>query len=280
MIVAIQGERESFSHAAARRLLQPDVDVLACTTFDDVFAAVQSGGAAAAVIPIENTLFGSIPRNYELLGTTELQVVGETLLRIEHHLIARPGTRREEVRRVLSHPVALAQCQRFFAAHHELEPVVTDDTAGSVKTIMEGEGGAGVAAIASAAAAALYGGEILVSNVEDNSENYTRFLLLAGDNAEAIRAQLSAGPLKTSLLFRTPNAPGSLWRALAAFALRDISLARIESRPIEGRPWEYSFYVDISGGADETRVANALNHLREMCETVKVLGSYPAAAAN
>ena len=275
MIVAIQGERESFSHAAARRLLGPGVEVLPCTTFDEVFAA----RAEAAVIPIENTLFGSIPRNYELLGTTELQIVGETLLRIEHHLIARPGTRREEIRRVLSHPVALAQCQRFFAAHHELEPVVTDDTAGSVKMIMEGESRE-VAAIASAAAAALYGGEILVSNVEDNPENFTRFLLLAGANAEAIRAQLSAGPLKTSLLFRTPNTAGSLWRALAAFALRDISLARIESRPIEGRPWEYSFYVDISGGAEETRVANALSHLREMCETVKVLGSYPAASGN
>jgi prephenate dehydratase len=179
---------------------------------------------------------------------------------------------------VLSHPVALAQCQRFFAANHGLEPVVTDDTAGSVKLIMEGESRE-VAAIASAAAAALYGGEILVSNVEDNPENFTRFLLLAGANAEAIRAQLSAGPLKTSLLFRTPNAPGSLWRALAAFALRDISLTKIESRPIEGRPWEYSFYVDISGGTEETRVANALTHLREMCETVKVLGSYTAAAA-
>ncbi|HEY0160451.1 MAG TPA: prephenate dehydratase domain-containing protein, partial [Thermoanaerobaculia bacterium] len=212
--IAIQGERESFSHAAARRLLQPDVEVLPCTTFDDVFAAVLSGGAAAAVIPIENTLFGSIPRNYELLGTTELQIVGETLLRIEHHLIARPGTRLDDVRRVLSHPVALAQCQRFFAAHPALEPVVTADTAGSVKTIMEGES-RDVAAIAGAAAAALYGGEILVSNVEDNRENYTRFLLLANDGGRGT----AAGPLKTSLLFRTPNAPGSLWRALAAFAL-------------------------------------------------------------
>jgi prephenate dehydratase len=273
--IAIQGERESFSHAAARRLISRDVIVVPCTTFDDVFSAVQSATATAAVIPIENTLFGSIARNYELLGTSELHIVGETLLRIEHHLIARPGTRREDVKRVLSHPVALAQCQRFFAAS-KLEAMVTDDTAGSVKQIMEGEA-RDVAAIASSAAAELYGGEILVSNVEDNPENFTRFLLLAAANAEAIKAQLSAGPLKTTVLFRTPNTAGSLWRALAAFALRNISMSKLESRPIEGRPWEYSFYADIDGGAEETNVANALRHLQEMCETVKVLGSYPAA---
>jgi prephenate dehydratase len=154
--------------------------------------------------------------------------------------------------------------------------VVTDDTAGSVKQLMEGDA-SDVAAIASSAAAELYGGEILVSNVEDNPENFTRFLLLAAANAEAIRAQLSAGPLKTTVLFRTPNTAGSLWRALAAFALRNISMSKLESRPIEGRPWEYSFYADIDGGAEESNVANALSHLREMCETVKVLGSYPAA---
>lgn len=271
MKIAIQGERGSFSDVAARKLLREDVETLSCATFDEVFAAVTSGAAGAAVIPIENTLAGSIHRNYELLGASELQIAGETLLRIEHHLIARPGTRREQIKRVFSHPVALAQCQRFLASM-QVEAVAADDTAGSVKLIMEGESD-DVAAIAGARAAELYGARILVQNVEDHPQNYTRFLLLS-----PAHTVVATGPMKTSLLFRTPNTPGSLWRALAAFALRDINLMKLESRPIEGRPWEYSFYVDIAGGVEEKRVANALAHLREMCETVKILGSYAAAS--
>lgn len=268
--IAIQGERGSFSHVAARRMLRQDADILPCRTFDDVFAAMSSGAASVAVIPIENTLAGSIHRNYELLGASELHIAGETLLRIEHHLIARPGTATDRITRILSHPVALAQCQRFLASM-DAEAVATDDTAGSVKLIMAGESD-DVAAIAGAAAAELYGGEILVPNVEDHRENYTRFLLLSPSPAE-----VTAGTaMKTTVLFRTPNTPGSLWRALAAFALRDINMSKLESRPIEGRPWEYSFYVDLSGGPAE--LANALGHLREMCEFVKVLGSYAAAS--
>jgi prephenate dehydratase len=268
MKIAIQGEAGSFSHVAARRMLQQDVEILPCRTFDDVFAAMKSGAAGAAVVPIENTLAGSIHRNYELLGTSDLHIAGETLLRIEHHLIARPGTTTGRITRILSHPVALAQCQRFLASM-DAEAVATDDTAGSVKLIMAGESD-DVAAIAGAAAAELYGGEILVPNVEDHRENYTRFLLLSTTPAE-----VTEGAMKTTVLFRTPNTPGSLWRALAAFALRDINMSKLESRPIEGRPWEYSFYVDLSGGPAE--LANALGHLREMCEFVKVLGSYRAA---
>ncbi|HYO76621.1 MAG TPA: prephenate dehydratase [Thermoanaerobaculia bacterium] len=256
-------------------MLGPAIELVACRTFDQVFEQVNGGAAEAAVLPIENTLFGSIHRSYELLAISDAQIVGEVRLRIEHHLIARPGVAREDIRRVISHPVALGQCQRFLASLN-VEAVAEDDTAGSVKLLME-QGWSDVAAIAGAAAAEQYGATIVVSNVEDHRENYTRFLLLARGNAEAIRAQLSAGPQKTSVLFRTPNVPASLFRALAAFALRDINLTKLESRPIEGRPWEYSFYVDIDGGAEETPVANALNHLREMCESVKVLGSYTAA---
>jgi prephenate dehydratase len=293
--VAIQGERGSFSDVAARKLLRDEVYTLSCTTFDEVFASVTSGAASAAVIPIENTLAGSIHRNCELLGTSDLQIAGEVLLRIEHHLIVRPGTPRERVKRILSHPVALAQCQRFLASMH-VEAVAADDTAGSVKLMIEGES-EDVAAIAGARAAELYGAEILVRNVEDHPENYTRFLLVApvvlsradGEGSQPRRsshfeilrfAQDDGGAeaMKTSILFRTPNTAGSLWRALAAFALRDINLMKLESRPIEGRPWEYSFYVDIAGGVDEPVVANALSHLREMCETVKILGSYAAAS--
>lgn len=250
-------------------MLAHDVEVLACRTFDDVFAAMNAGTVSAAVIPIENTLAGSIHRNYELLGASELHIAGEARLRIEHHLIARPGTKLEQVRRIFSHPVALAQCQRFLSKSNA-EAIASDDTAGSVKLVMEGESD-DAAAIAGAAAAELYGGEILVANVEDHRENYTRFLLLSKTPAEHVQ-----GAMKTTVLFRTPNTPGSLWRALAAFALRDVNMTKLESRPIEGRPWEYSFYIDLAGGPNE--LANALNHLREMCEFVKVLGSYAAAA--
>lgn len=269
LTVAFQGERGAFSEAAARQLLGSSIDVLPCRTFDDVFAAVRSGAAPCAVIPIENSLAGSVLRNYELLGDAGFEIIGETRLRIRLSVMARPGTRPEAVRRVLSHPVALAQCQRFLAAHPEIEAVVAYDTAGSVKVMME-DGRADEAAIAGAPAAEIYGAAILAENIEDHSENYTRFLLVAPHGTLPKRE----GPRKTTLLFRTPNKPGSLFRALAVFALRDINLTKLESRPIEGRPWEYQFYADIDGDVTERNVENALNHLREMCETVKVLGSY------
>jgi prephenate dehydratase len=272
LIVAFQGERGAFSEAAARKLLGASIDVLPCKSFDDVFAAVRSGGAGCAVIPIENTLAGSVLRNYELLGDAGLEIAGEALLRIRLSVMARPGTKLSDVRRVLSHPVALAQCQRFFAAHPGIEAVATYDTAGGVKLVME-SGRPDEAAIAGAPAAELYGASILAENIEDHAENYTRFLLVAKHGVIPPRA----GPRKTTVVFRTPNTPGALFRALAVFALRDINLTKLESRPIEGRPWEYQFYADIGGDAHERNVTNALNHLREMCETVVLLGSYLAA---
>jgi prephenate dehydratase len=271
LIVAIQGERGAFSESAARKLLGASIDVLPCRSFDDVFAAVQSAAAACAVIPIENTLAGSVVRNYELLGAAGLEIAGEALLRIRLSVMARPGTKLSDVRRVLSHPVALAQCQRFLAAHPDIEAVAVYDTAGGAKLMME-DGRPDEAAIAGAAAAELYGASILAEDIEDHAQNYTRFLLVAKHGSIPKRG----GPRKTTVLFRTPNKPGSLFRALAVFALRDINLTKLESRPIEGRPWEYQFYADIDGELGESNVEHALGHLREMCETVTVLGSYPA----
>src|SRR5262245_49266496 len=203
LIVAFQGERGAFSEAAARKLLASAIDVLPCKSFDDVFAAVRSGAAGCAVIPIENTLAGSVLRNYELLGDARLEISGEALLRIRLSVMARPGVRLEDVRRVLSHPVALAQCQRFLAAHPAIEAVATYDTAGAVKVMMQ-DGRADEAAIAGAPAAEIYGAAILAGNIEDHAENYTRFLLVAKPGTLAPRP----GARKTSLVFRTPDTPG------------------------------------------------------------------------
>lgn len=277
IVVAFQGERGAFSEAAALQLLGEKIDLQPCRTFDDVFAAVQSRTAVCAVVPIENSLAGSVHRTYELLGGAGLEIAGETLLRIRLSVLAAPGTQLSDVRRILSHPVALAQCQRFLAAHPEMEAVATYDTAGSVRLVTEHRR-PDEAAIAGEPAAAIYGADVLAREVEDHSENYTRFFLVTHrDHAERLRSLLPSGAKKTSVRFRTPNKPGSLFRALAAFALRDINLTKLESRPIAGRPWESEFYADIVGGDDDPNIANALNHLREMCETVTMLGTYVAA---
>ncbi|HEX8154224.1 MAG TPA: prephenate dehydratase domain-containing protein, partial [Thermoanaerobaculia bacterium] len=224
--VAIQGERGAFSESAARKLLGSSVDVVPCRTFDEVFASVTSGRTAAAVVPIENSLAGSVIRTYELLGSAGLEIAAETLLRIRLNLIAARGVPLARITRVLSHPVALAQCTRFLAEHPAMEAVVAYDTAGSVKLILESDH---EAAIAGADAATLYGAEILAANIEDHAENYTRFVLLAPPPLAATLRRNDA-PLKTTVLFRTPNKPGALFRALAAFALRDINLTKLESR--------------------------------------------------
>jgi prephenate dehydratase len=268
-IAAFQGERGAFSEEAARNLLGVDTAVVCCRTFEDVFEAVRSNRATHGVVPIENSLAGSVLRNYELLADADLTITGETFVRISLNLI---GHRIDEIRRVYSHPVALAQCNRFFAERH-FEALAAYDTAGSVKMMMEG-GKREEAAIAGAAAAEIYGAEILRAGIEDHHANYTRFLLLSPSGHEWPANETTAW--KTTLLFRTPNTPGALFRALAAFALRDINLVKIESRPIEGRPWEYSFYVDIMGEARDSNISRGIDHLREMCETVRLLGSYPA----
>jgi prephenate dehydratase len=271
--VAYQGERGAFSESAARRLLGSTMQGLPCRTFEAMFAAVRDGEADCCVAPIENSLAGSIHRNYDLLLDSGLTIRGETNLRIVHSLIARPDIALADVRRVYSHPVALAQCTRFLAANPAMEAEAVHDTAGAVRLIME-RGRSDEAAIASADAATIYGASVLVGGVEDHEQNFTRFLLLASPDRR-IESRESGERWKTSLVFRIPNRPGGLFRALGAFALLDIDLSKIESRPVEGRPWEYAFHIDLIGRQDDPRVAQALDNLRAMAETVTVFGSYP-----
>jgi prephenate dehydratase len=275
--VAFQGERGAFSEDAARRLLGPQVETLANRTFDEMFDAVSTGAADCAVAPIENSLAGSVHKNYDLLVERDLTIIGETNVRIVHNLIARAGVAIADVRRVCSHPVALAQCEKFLRANPQIEVAQAYDTAGSVKMIVE-NGRRDEAAIAGATAAAIYGAAILAEGIEDNPKNFTRFLLLARtDRAAAIETTAKNNERKTSIVFRVSNHPGSLFRAIAAFALRDIDLTKIESRPIEGRPWEYSFYLDLMGDRSDAPVERSLAQLSEMAESIRVLGSYAKA---
>ena len=272
--VAFQGERGAFSEDAARQLLGSSVETIPCRTFEEMFEAVSTGAADAAAAPIENSLAGSVHKNYDLLMEHDLTIIGETNVRIVHHLIAPRGVALTDVRRVHSHPVALAQCEKFLRANRQIEVVPAYDTAGSVKMIVESQSGED-AAIAGATAAAVYGAEIIVESIEDNAQNFTRFLLLARpDRAASIRTTSNQAQRKTSIVFRVANKPGGLFRSLAAFALRDIDLTKIESRPIEGRPWEYSFYLDLIGDQHDPHVERALANLNEFAESVRVLGSY------
>lgn len=268
MKVAIQGERGAFSHEALRRML-PRATVLPCPSSKEVFDAVERGRAAAAVIPIENSLAGSVAEHFDLLLARRLWIQRESRLRIVHQLIAAPGVQFAHIREVLSHPVALDQCRDFFRRNPRIRAVPFYDTAGAVQTILAERRGH-AAAIASRQAAAEYGGRILRSGLEDDKHNFTRFFLVARGR------KVLHGANKTSLAFAVRNVPGALFKALSVFALRDISLSKIESRPVKGRPWEYVFYVDILRGRDQA-ARNALRHLSEVCDMVKVLGIYPAA---
>jgi prephenate dehydratase len=276
--VAFQGARGAFSEDAARQLLGDDIETLPCRTFDEMFGAVAIGEADCAVAPIENSLAGSVHKNYDLLMEHNLTIIGETNVSIAHNLIALPGVGLAEIRSAHSHPVALAQCDRFFRAHPQIEAQPAYDTAGSVKIVVE-RGDREQAAIAGATAAEVYGAEIIVRNIEDNPANFTRFLLLTRPDRVGSFKPAQSSERKTSIVFRVANQPGSLFRALAVFSLRDIDLTKIESRPIQGRPWEYSFYLDVSGDQHEPRLERALAHLGEMTESVRVLGSYWKSAA-
>ena len=272
--IAYQGARGAFSEDAARKLLGSNIETVPCKSFEEMFEAVTNATADAAAVPIENSLAGSVHKNYDLLMEHDLTIIGETNLRIVHHLITRPGVELSDVRRVYSHPVALAQCERFLQANPQIEVAPAYDTAGSVKMIIESDS-KDEAAIAGATAAAVYGAQIIVESIEDNAKNYTRFLLLTRpERAASIETVAGLNERKTSIVFRVANQPGALFRSIAVFALRDIDLTKIESRPIEGRPWEYSFYVDLIGDQHEPRVERALANLEELAESVRVLGSY------
>jgi prephenate dehydratase len=274
-LVAFQGARGAFSEEAARKLAGQRVAVLPCERFEDVFRSLKEGRATGAVVPIENTLAGSVHENYDHLQHFELPIVAETSVRIVHNLIAPPGVPFRRIRRVFSHPVALNQCLDFFARNPQMERIPFYDTAGSVKMLME-EGLKDAAAIASSVASEIYGARILRRSIESDRQNFTRFFLLRTPDyvkRRPVRAPEGAA-WKTTLVFTTRNVPGSLFRALSAFALRDLNLTKIESRPLRGKPWEYLFYLDFLGRADSPNAQNALNNLREIADYLRILGCY------
>ena len=266
MKIAYQGEPGAFSEAAARRV-ETDADLVPCRSFEEVFDAVQAGTAAYGVLPIENSIGGSIHRNYDLLLEHDLPIVGEVELPVIHHLLALPGTTLAGLKRVYSHPQGLAQCERFLRTLAGVEIIATYDTAGSAKMIADGRL-ADAAAIASARAGEVFGQVSLAASVQDFDDNITRFLVVG---RTPIR---SAVPDKTSIVFALPNEPGSLFKALSVFALRGIDLTKLESRPIPGRPWEYLFYADLAAAADELPCTRAIAHLGEFAPMLRTLGSY------
>ncbi len=266
--VAYLGEPGAFSQAAAKKVFGSWMIGVPCLCAEAVFEEVTGGKAAFAVIPIENTLAGSIYQNYDLLARHSLAVVAETSLRIAHNLIAHKGADLRDIRQVYSHPAALEQCSRFLRRHRTLEKVPFYNTAGSVKHIRD-HGLKHAAAIASADAARIYRMAILKGGIEDEPENYTRFLVLAR------RGVLPMGGQKTSVVFGLENQPGALFKALSVFALRNIDLAKIESRPNRGKPWEYLFYMDLNSDIRSLECRRALRHIRELAPYLKILGSYP-----
>jgi prephenate dehydratase len=263
----------SNSHMATVEMLgnQSGLEIIACTVSAQVLAKVVAGEVDGAVLPIENSLHGSVAEHYDLLLELPVRIERESLLRIRHNVIAMPGVKMEEVRRVMSHPVALSQCRRFLAAHPELEVVPYYDTAGSVKHVMAA-GARDAAGIAPELSAKVYGGEVLVAGVEDHAENFTRFHLLRREDAAAVVGDAN----KMSVAFAIEHRPGTLVAALQRLADAGVNLTKIESRPVPGSPWEYVFYVDVrfdtAGQADA-----ALAALEGHCRMVKVLGRYRAA---
>ena len=272
--VAFQGERGAFSEAAAVQLLGEKITTVPRATFDSAFQAIAEGAADALLAPVENTLAGSVVRVYDLLLESNLTMVAETILPIEHQLIGVPGATLEGLRSVSSHPVALAQCEKFFLAHPDLKRVPTEDTAGSVREVMA-RGDKSFAGIASRRAAAIYGGVILAENIHDNAENFTRFNLLVP--AETASQFSSPDAHKMSIALRLAHKPGALLSALEPFARHGVNLQKIESRPIHGRPFEYQFFLDVEAESPAALDA-ALNEARRATSVLRVLGLYPAAA--
>jgi len=267
--IVFQGERGAYSEAAAVSYCGPAIDPVPCESFEVIFEQVTSGQADKGIIPVENSLAGSIHRNYDLFLRYDLTIVGEIQLRVAHQLMVLPGVKAADVKRICSHPQALAQCERSITTHFpHVERDPTYDTAGSAKMLRE-ENIADAAAIASQRAAEIYQMDIIHRDFEDNPENYTRFLLISREPA------VTGDEAKTSIVFSVDNAPGALFKSMAAFALRDIDLTKIESRPWQGKRWQYIFYMDFIGSQHQKRCQNALNNLQEITTYFRVLGSYP-----
>ncbi len=275
--VAIQGELGSFSHEAAL-VLAPGAEIVPCALSGEVFRRLTEGEVDTAVIPIENSLAGSVLVHYDLLLAHDVRIEQEHLLRVRHNLIAPPGASLAELREVYSHPIALEQCRGFFRRHPELQPTPFYDTAGSVKHVLaeRDRGRPPAGAIASKQAAAQYGGVLLAEGIEDNAENYTRFFLIRRSPGAASQAA-DVTPNKVSLCFAVENRPGSLVVALEVFARQQTNLTKLESRPVPGSPWQYIFYADYQMEEPEKADA-ALADLAGHCSMVKELGRYRAAA--
>jgi prephenate dehydratase len=281
ILAAFQGEHGAFSEEAARRFLGPRLESMPQREFDDMFDAVVRGDADCAVVPIENTLAGSVIKNYDLLVGYDLTIIGEVVLRVAHNLIAPRGVKLGDVRRVFSHPVALAQCEDYLRKLRQqvpsLEVLPSYDTAGAVKMVVN-NGRRDEAAIASKSAAEVFAANILAAGIESNPQNFTRFFVMARpDRVGRIPVAGKAKERKTSLVFRIANRPGSLYASLYAFAAEKVDLTKIESRPIVGRPWEYSFYLDFIGDRNNANVRRALAALAGAAESVRIFGSYPRA---
>lgn len=272
--VAIQGELGSNSHMAALAMLGAGVSILACPVSVEVLARVVSGEADGAVLPIENSLHGSVAEHYDLLLELPVRIERESLRLIRHNLIVAPGVKLEEVRRVISHPVALSQCRSFLAGHTEWEVASFYDTAGAVKHLMA-RGLRDVAGIAPELAAQQYGAEVILGGIEDHAANFTRFHLVVREDAPADGAA-DGEPDKMSLAFAVEHRPGTLVAALERLAAAGVDLTKIESRPVPGSPWEYVFYVDVRFRGERQAEA-AVAGLRGACRMVKVLGRYRAA---
>jgi prephenate dehydratase len=268
--VAFQGERGAFSEEAAVKLLGEEITLVPRPTFEAAFNAIADGAANYILAPIENSLAGSVHRSFDLLVDSPLNILAEVIIPIAHNLIAAPGTRFEEITVVESHPVALAQCEQFFSAHPRLKRIATEDTAGSVRDVVA-SGDRSRGAIAGRRAAEIYGGAILREHLEDNCENYTRFLLLSESSVSAADAD------KLSLVFQLDHRPRALYNALEPFARRNLNLMKIESRPVHGRPWQYRFYLDLQASRRDPEVAAALRELESLVVELRILGSYVSA---
>ena len=267
MRLAYQGEPGAYSEAAALQFGGSHIETLPCKSFDEVFEAVVKKRATHGVVPLENSIGGTIHRNYDLLLEHELTVTGEVELDVVHCLQALPGTTLQDIKVVYSHPQALAQCERYLK---ELGATVEAvyDTAGGAKLVAE-QKLAGAAALASRRAAEVFGLEVLQEAVQDYEYNITRFAIIGGTP--------QADANKTTIVFALPSTPGALFKALSVFALRDINLTKLESRPIRGRPWEYLFYVEVEARRDDLHCARALTHLAEFARWTRVLGTYKGA---
>jgi arogenate/prephenate dehydratase len=266
MRIAYQGEPGAYSEAAALRFA-PSAELLPCRSFEEVFAAVAEGRASHGILPMENSIGGSIHRNYDLLVEHELPIVGEVELMVDHCLLALPGTRLEDVKVVYSHPQALAQCERALAGMTAVEIVAVYNTAGAAKMVREG-GRPDAAAVASRRAGDVFNLLPLRESIQDFSDNITRFFIISRTARDVVDAD------KTSIVFAMASTPGALFKALAGFALRDINLTKLESRPLRGRPWEYMFYADVEVARDAVECGRALAHLGEFTRWVRTLGSY------